>query len=357
MGLKSSSAMRIFWHSIEDRVQAASGGWMHPRFWWRIISVYSRLVRKFLRVQDFDVLIVGYPGQFDIYLAWLFAKMRRKPLVWDVFMSIYLIAIERGLNLRSGLSIRMVRFVERIGLHLPDRLIQDTHEYVAWFERTYGIEPDRFCLVPTGANDDLFKPGRAKPDRSGFHVVYYGTYIPNHGAATMIEAASILGESSRIHFTFIGDGPERQSIQNKAREYRLTNIAFIEWMDQSDLVNFVTQADACLGAFGTTPQSMMTVQNKIYEALAMGMPLITGNSSAVRQEFEHRTHLYLVNRSDPESLAEAILELRDNRDLCQTMSRMGRNLFLEKYSVKALGRQYKNHLIEMFYSKATIPGA
>ena len=33
------------WHSIEDRVEQASGGWKNPRFWWRVMSTYWQLMR------------------------------------------------------------------------------------------------------------------------------------------------------------------------------------------------------------------------------------------------------------------------------------------------------------------------
>jgi len=31
------------WRNIEDRVQVASGGWLQPRFWWRLLSTYWQL--------------------------------------------------------------------------------------------------------------------------------------------------------------------------------------------------------------------------------------------------------------------------------------------------------------------------
>ncbi len=71
-------------------------------------------------------------------------------------------------------------------------------------------------------------------------------------------------------------------------EYSLNNTIFIGWQEKAQLIEQIACADVCLGAFGDTPQSLMTVQNKIYEGLAMGKPVITGDSRAVRQAMQHR---------------------------------------------------------------------
>ncbi|MCB0186670.1 MAG: hypothetical protein KDE31_20530, partial [Caldilineaceae bacterium] len=67
-----------------------------------------RLRRYWAMRHAYDILVVGYPGQVDVYLARLLSWWQGKPLVWDVFMSIYLIAVERGLDRQSGLAVRLL---------------------------------------------------------------------------------------------------------------------------------------------------------------------------------------------------------------------------------------------------------
>ena len=107
------------WRGIEDRVQAAGGGWFHPAFWWRVLRAYVRLLRRYRRVGAYDVLVVGYPGPFDVFLARLLSWWRRRPLVWDVFMSVYLIAVERNLDVRSRFTVGLLRADRAAGLSSP----------------------------------------------------------------------------------------------------------------------------------------------------------------------------------------------------------------------------------------------
>jgi len=344
-GVEVVECQEQLWHSIEDRVETVEGGWLKITFWKRILLAYFNLLRQYRRVGSYDILIVGYPGQFDVALARILSWFQRKPLVWDVFMSIYLIALERRLEVENHTIIKLLRFWERIACRLPDLLIIDTSEYANWFRDTHGISIARFKLIPTGADDRVFKPiADQLEDQNQFKVVYYGTFIPNHGVADIVVAAQLLSEYKDIHFEMIGDGPDRQHAVEHVKKFELRNISFIEWLDQEALVQHLARMEICLGAFGTTPQSLMTVQNKIYEGLAMQKAVITGDSAAVRQVFTHGVNIYLCERANPEALARAILDLYHDISLRKKIAHNGYLEYQEKYTLEKLGQRYKTHL-------------
>jgi glycosyltransferase involved in cell wall biosynthesis len=211
------------WRSIEDRVKAASGGWLSPAFVVRVIRTYCKLLKVYQTIGGYDVMIVGYPGQLDVYLARILTWLHRRPLVLDVFMSIYLIALERGLTSKHPVTARMIYWLEKLACLLPDQLIIDTADYVSWFDQSYNIDPQRFRLVPTGADDRVFHPMDVEGHADGFKVVYYGTFIPNHGVRYIIEAARMLQDEPDIHFELIGGGPTKAQALNLARDYGLDN--------------------------------------------------------------------------------------------------------------------------------------
>jgi glycosyltransferase involved in cell wall biosynthesis len=128
-------------------------------------------------------------------------------------------------------------------------------------------------------------------------------------------------------------------------------VTFDDWMDQEELVSRAARADVILGSFGTTPQSLMTVQNKIYEGLAMGKPVITGDSPAVRRVLIHGEHVYLCERENPLALAEAIRTLKKDQKLRQYISQKGRHLYLERFTPRVLGFQFKCYLEDLLSSQ------
>lgn len=369
-GVQVIACHESLWHGVEDRVQATRGGWKRPGFLWRVLRTYARLLWRGLRLRGrYDVMVVGYPGQFDVYLARLLSWLHGKPLVWDIFMSIYLIAVERGLDKASPWTVNLLRGIERLALRLPDRLIMDTAPYVAWLEATHGVAADRFGLVPTGADSTIFMPDstcmpdstveilqngaaqseggdKAATGAQPFRVLYHGTFIPNHGVPTIVQAAQRLAseaepDSKNILFEFIGDGPDRTAVQQFAQAYGLTNVVFTEWLAPEAVPARLAQADLCLGVFGVTPQSLMTVQNKIYEGLAMGKPVLTGDGPAVRAALQHGEHVYLCPRADAAALAQAIRTLRADSGLRARLAQQGYAHFLAHFTVEHLGQQFR----------------
>ena len=350
-GLRQAGAEVIechaeLWGSIEDRVNLARGGWRQPRFWRRVLGAYGKLLRQYCTVGPYDVLMVGYPGQFDVYLARILAWLRRRPLVWDVFMSIYLIAVERQLGRDNSLTLSALRFIERVALRLPELLIADTGEYVAWYSRTHDLRPDRFRLVPTGADERRFRRQAPceRPVGEALRVIYYGTFIPNHGVAYILEAARQLAGDPRITFELVGHGPERSLAQVLAERNALTNVTFVPWLDPDALVARVARAQVVLGAFGLTPQSLMTVQNKIYEGLALARTVVTGDSPAVRATLVAGEELVLVDRQDAGSLAAALRALLGDPAWAARLAAAGHRRFVTDYSVAPIGRLALNHL-------------
>ncbi len=347
-GMQVVECHAALWQGVEDRVQTASGGWMRPAFWWRVLRTYGQLLGKYRQVGAYDVLVVGYPGHFDVFLARILASLRGKPLVWDVLNSLYLIATERNITARSPLTVRTIRWIERIACRLPNLLILDTERFVEWFREIHGIDPRRFRLVRIGADQRYFSPLEGKPrtPQDPFRVIYYGSYIPNHGVEFIVEAAHLL-EDERVAFEMVGDGPEHAKAWALERKYRLKKLTFIDWLPRPELSEHIANADLVLGVFGVTMQNMLTNNNKIYEGFAMRKPVVSARTPALPESLVHGEHLYLCERGDAGSLAEAIRSLQADPDLCQRLAENGYRLFCEEFDLDHIGQEFSRYLEEL----------
>jgi glycosyltransferase involved in cell wall biosynthesis len=333
------------WSGIQDRVNVASGGWFRPKFILRVISVYLNLLRKYRDVGKYDVMIVGYPGQLDVYLARFLTWLRRKPLVLDILMSIYLVCKERGLDKLSPLTIWGLRQAEWLACRLPDLLIIEGPEYRDWFINEHKLDESRFGYVPLGADDDVFRPVEISPSESEYStVLYHGSFLPSHGVNTIIEAAKLLREEKDVVFHLLGKGPEKDHAVASVRKYGLENVEFLGFVSEDELLLHLSQADICLGVFGSTPQAQMTMQNKIFETLAMGKAIISSDSSAIRAALIHGEHIYLIPREDPQALADAIRTLKDDVALRERMGRNAFQIYYERFSIQNIGDIFSEHL-------------
>jgi glycosyltransferase involved in cell wall biosynthesis len=344
-GIEVVECQETFWGDNEEREKISRGGWLHPIFWLHLFKTYIRLIKKFLEVQKFDLMIVGYPGLIDIFPARLLCWYKKKPLVWDILMSLYLISVERNPGSEKNLPTCIIRFVEYIASHLPDWLIIDTKVYADWFIENYRIPINKYFLLPLGADDRVFKPIESKNlQNNTFLCIYYGTFVPSHGVSNLIEAARLLNSNPGIHFQLIGNGPEKEGNVNLAKQYNLKNITFIDWLDEENLVTQIAKADVCLGTFGRSPQSLITIQNKIYEGLAMAKPIITGKSPAIQLVLKNKEHIFLCERANPQAIVDAILELWCNSEMRKKIAIQGYNLYRENFSLKITGEILANWL-------------
>lgn len=345
LGLRSQPDVEVYechatlWRGIEDRVAQASGGWRNPRFWLRVLAAYCQLLAAHWRTPAYDIMLVGYPGQFDAYLGRLLSWWRRKPMALDILMSLHLIAEERGLTKRSPFTGRLLFWLEKGGLKLPDLLIADTAAYEAYYRDKYSLSPDRFRRVPLGADDRLFYPRPVRPPDDCFRVTYHGTFLPSHGLGTIVRAAALLRDQPDIQFHFYGEGPELAPTRAFAEQEGLSSVVFHGHIPQQRLPDALAASHVVLGVIGTTPQALMTVQNKVWEGLAMARPVVSGDSPTVREIMHHEEHLYLIPRDDPPALAAAVRRLKENPMLRDRLSQAGYARYRANNTIEANGRK------------------
>jgi len=102
-----------------------------------------------------------------------------------------------------------------------------------------------------------------------------------------------------------------------------------------------------LGVFGVTMQNMLTNNNKIYEGFAMRKPVVSARTPALPESLVHGEHLYLCERGDAGSLAEAIRSLQADPELCKRLADNGYRLFCEQFDLDHIGQEFARHLEEL----------
>ncbi|MCA9975888.1 MAG: glycosyltransferase, partial [Anaerolineales bacterium] len=86
-----------------------------------------------------------------------------------------------------------------------------------------------------------------------------------------------------------------------------------------------------------TKQSHYTIQNKVWEGLAMGRPVISGDSATVREALTHKEHIYLVKRNNGQLLADGIVALQDDIELRRRISEAGYEYYKDHNSPVVIG--------------------
>ena len=342
------------WELTEDKGGKFSKDLSLLKLCFQMLWSYLRLIIKYLRVGDYDVMIVGYIGQFDMILAWILTKIGRKPLIFNPLVSLSdTLVSDRKLIKKASLFSKLLFLIDRSSLILADLILLDTNEHINYFCSEFNLPRKKLNRVFAGADERYFFSQRKTNKADGsFVVLFFGKFTPLHGIEYIVKAAKLLEQYEDISFEIIGKGQLTKEIAKLVDELQIGNIKFIPWVRYQTLPDYIERADVCLGIFGNSGKAMQVIPNKAFQALAMAKPLITGDSAAAREILADKENAILCKMGDAEAIAQSILLLREDAGLKKKISENGHKLFRERLSVQALGRDSKKYLDDLLVEKA-----
>jgi glycosyltransferase involved in cell wall biosynthesis len=168
-------------------------------------------------------------------------------------------------------------------------------------------------------------PGRCE-------VLFYGSMIPLHGVDVIVGAARRLASAPEIQFHLIGQGQTLSATSQSGGESPLRRTASVPY---EALPAAIAHATLCLGIFGTSDKARRVVPHKVYEAAAMGQPIITADTPAIREAFPEGS-LALVPAGDADALADTILALCADPARRERLGAAARQRFEEAFSTPAI---------------------
>ena len=294
----------------------------------RALIGYPKLLIRLLMAPAPDLYLVSYPGWFDVPIVRLVASMRKKPLVFDPFLSLFDTMIsDRGLHEDTSILARLAAAVDRWSLRLSDVVIADTEPQLAFYRQIAGGLRRHGAVIAVGADDELFAP-RPEQTEDADLVLYYGKLIPLHGVGTIVAAAAIV-EKDGIQMVMIGDGPERHVVEEAIRRSGV-GVERHGMIPVEELPGHLARAEICLGVFGDSQKAGRVIPHKVYEALAMGKPVITREGPAVSSMFSGE-EVVTVPPDDPEALAGAIRSLATDPERRRHIAAAGHDTYRRRY--------------------------
>ena len=328
------------WQGIDDKSQLGTRRRISLLLRWP--ACYPRLVWRFLRGRRPDLVLVGYPGVLDLLLLAPLARLRRVPIVWDMFMSVYdTVVLDRAMLPAASLRARLLRWLEWVAVRLPRLVLLDTEAHARRIEQLFGLAPGRCGAVWVGAELERFRlaaaaPAAARARGAPLRVLFYGQLIPVHGVETIVRAARLTADEE-IEWTVIGLGQEATRVRRLLEEVPLPKLRWIAWVDYQDLRRWIAACDVCLGIFGTSPKAASVIPNKVFQAVAAGRPIITRDSPAIRELLAPAPPcVYLVPPGDAAALAEALREhARPGPSQTQCHAAL-----VDRIDAPAIGRQF-----------------
>lgn len=182
------------------------------------------------------------------------------------------------------------------------------------------------AVAPNTADITLFGRPRSRPDALsgvGAHFVYTGALGRANDCGQLLRAARDLRSWSRrdIHIHLVGDGSEREALRDEAAGARLDRVHFVPPLPREELAGWLRAATALVLTLRPVPAFDAASPNKLFDALAAGIPVIQTTRGWIRRLLEDHDCGMTVDPERPGALAEAMAALSDDRPRRDRMAR------------------------------------
>jgi glycosyltransferase involved in cell wall biosynthesis len=263
-----------------------------------------------------DAVLASSPYLFFGPVGWLAARLARAAFVWDVRDLTWLYAAAAGRR-TYGLD-RVLDAWMRATAAGSTALVTATEGLMAYFQR----RPQHSLVMPNGVTHERIAALGDLPPApvEARRVLYAGLFGYNHGLGTVVDAAARLPD---VAFVFAGDGPERGSLEERARAAGCQNVAFTGYLEPDALREAYANASLLVSHVRGGAVNRWTQPAKVWEYMATRRPVVHAGEGEVLELLAGRDVARFAPPDDPGALADAIAATLADPDAARRMGERG----------------------------------
>ncbi len=332
-GLTTHRIRKIGWYTKTDAGPA----------WGKLYLMILLFFLSWREVRRFKPDILHGHGWDGCWIAYGLHLLTGVPFVFDMQGSFTGEIVAHGYAKTQSLFFRLLKWIERRTLHLGS-VVTQSEQMVADAIRDFGVKPDRIYHTYDGVDTADLAPGIDPGDlrrELGIPadrkiVVFLGLLKAYQGVDVLLEAIRVLvceRKYTDAHFLIMGF-PDEDKYAAKARE-----LGIGEYTTFPGKIDYKRRKYYyALGSVAVAPKLSPTEgDGKIYDYLAMGLPIVAFNRPASKEILGDLA--FFAPLGDVNALAEALYLALTDEARAADLGRRGRAMAVEKYSWLAVGRR------------------
>lgn len=304
-------------------------------------AIMAFLAGVFVRT---DLIIATSPQFFTAVTGRWLSLFKFKPWIMEV-RDLWPESIMAVGAMKAG---KVYRFLEWVELRLyksAQKIIVVTDTFKEKITNR-GISPSKISIHKNGVILDKFMP-RSKDvellqkypqlkERKVF--AYIGTLGMAHGLTFILDSAAKIAEASpELHFLFIGEGAEKNSLIEQAKRLQLENVTFIPFVPKSEVVRYLSLMDVALVNLKKSDTFKTVIPSKIFEAAALQKPILLGLEGEARKLIQDYNAGICFEPENEQEFVTACLEILEPSNY--TLSQQGCALLAESFDRRKIALQ------------------
>lgn len=291
----------------------------------------------FWRYPKFDVLLATSPPLFVSCAGFVVASLRCRPWVFEI-RDLWPASIQ-AVGVAKGWPLRLMERLELFLYRRATRIISLTHSFKTNLI-SRGIDGTKIDVVTNGVDIEKFAPSQCMFDarqrlevpEDSFLAGYVGTTGRAHGLETVVEAADLCRNRPDLHFLIMGEGAERNKLEQYAKDLELENITFADNVPHNEIPSYLSALDASIVHLRPDPLFKTVIPSKIFESMAMKVPVLMAVEGEGAEIIEAADCGLCIPSGDAQSMADALVQLAAAPRQARAMGSRGMTCVSERFN-------------------------
>lgn len=319
----------------------------------RILNYYSFAISSFIvglfSLRSHDYLLCESPPLFLGKTGWLLSFIFNARFIFNV----------SDLWPESAEKLGIVKNKTILGIATLLEEFLYNRSYIVTGQ-TQGIVKDiqkrlphkKVYWLPNGVDISLYVPEKNDAwrknkgfEKDDFLCLYAGIIGYAQGLEIILQAANETRNQSNIKYLLVGSGPEKEKLIQLKSELNLTQVYFFDAVKKPEMKSILSSVDAAIIPLRKLDLFLGAIPSKIFENLAMKVPVILGVDGEARDLFEKDGKCVLY--AEPENhkeLAEKIRQLEQNPSLREQLTTNGYTYVSEKFNRDIISAKFCEYL-------------
>jgi len=299
------------------------------------------------KLENFDFLLCESPPLFLGYSAMRLAKQKKAKLIFNV-SDLWPESAEK-------LGVVNNKFLLKLAYNLEEKLYKRSCLVTGQTQGICHNINERFPAVktywlPNGVDLGYYNPSKIEPgiwrEKNNFAkedvvLLYAGIIGIAQGLEVILNSAKNFINTPNIKFVFIGSGPEKDKLLQLKAEQNLINVFFLDAISKKEMPSVLRSVNAAIIPLRKLDLFLGAIPSKIFENLAMEVPVLLGVNGEARQLFIDKGNAGLYfEPENSEALTVAILKLIEDKEMALQLGRNGRHFVNEYFNRENIAQNF-----------------
>ncbi|MBD2260574.1 glycosyltransferase [Pseudanabaena sp. FACHB-2040] len=213
-----------------------------------------------------------------------------------------------------------------------------------------GCPKDKTFVHRMGIDCEQFKFKPHQPNSSEtIHIATVARLTEKKGIEYGIRAAAKIKQAyPNFSYTIVGDGPLKADLESLIQQLHVENVVkLLGWKQRDDVIAILNRAVFLLAPSVTARNGDQEgIPVAIMEAMAMGLVVVSTQHSGIPELVVDKVSGFLAAERDADALAELVICLIQQPELCREISQRGRTQVEENYDIQQLNLRLSKLLEE-----------